>query len=344
MERNNKSPKGSSLRSSVVIQEEKVNGTTSSTHSKHKKGGSSAQQSTNQKSSRHSVNDDVNKEENHLDDHHQSLELDASHIVEVPPLNQLLPDINKRPSHHALPREDSFETLKSPCQIPQIASINSSSTSSSSPLHSPHQRTEFSSRRKKISHQVGSSNGDEGHVKRHVLKSTNSVRLLDTFQKMSSTRTLIKQDPAFESKLIEYEEKRPKQEMEECKKMVFSQLDDMRKVSPTSIYDNSFSNAQPVKTYASKNRGSDRVRNDDEYSDEEEQDLAYSKREIGKLYAKEIGRESLHLICKVRRNMKKQDSFIQELNDTNIKEKFERNMSLLKGYGTNKQHGLKVME
>ncbi|KAG2373798.1 hypothetical protein C9374_011683 [Naegleria lovaniensis] len=340
---NNKSKASSSLRSS--IQEDKME-----THDVKLKGGFSNHASgmmnqpttcTFHHKSLHQEDENSHYKDGHLD---HSLEPHVSLTV-APPLNQLLPDINKRPSH-ALQREDSFETLKSPDHIPpklvaSPANSSSSTTSCSSPLNSPHQQLEELASMRKKSSRMSSTNGDEGHVKSHVLKSMNSVRLLDTFQKMNSTRTLIKQDPAFESKLIEYEEKRPKQELEECKKMVFSQLDEMRKVSPTSIYDSAL--LSDAAQHKSKHRGSSRVINDDdEASDDEEQEMVYSKREIGKMYAKEIGRESLHLICRVRRNMMKQDSFIQELNrDKNIKEKFERNMSLLKGYGTNK---LKVAE
>ncbi|EFC39877.1 predicted protein [Naegleria gruberi] len=267
------------------------------------------------------------------------------------------------------PQDDNKLTLPSISRKPMKMDFRVTERIQSNDVNCPPLRGSPTSSRKKNSmlNDIQKRDLDATIHRRQMLKSTNSKRLLDTFQKTKSSREVLKQDPSFQEKILEYETIQPIDEIQEAKQKIFSQLDDIRKKSrnnspenshndrtggqevpnlkiSTIIPTNSIGNetistpksssltvAPDNMTPVSKKTKKKKPRRFESMSIEE---LTISDTDEGKMYASDIGKESFKVICQARRTLIKQNSYLQEMDgyQSSIKEKLERNRNLLKPY------------
>ena len=153
--------------------------------------------------------------------------------------------------------------------------------------------------------------------KEKALQLLSSPNVLNTFHKVKSNRDMLKQDPKFESQLLDYQNKQPAQVIKDCKNKMYSQIGvaETKNFSPRISSPTTSTNQLVQQALA---------------------ELEESNKNVGKIYASELGNESFKTICNVRRTIVKQNSYLSDIKDSEIKHKVERNRMLLQQFGSKK--------
>jgi len=155
--------------------------------------------------------------------------------------------------------------------------------------------------------------------KEKALQQISSPNVLNTFHKVKSNRDMLKQDPKFESQLLDYQNKQPAQVIKDCKNKLYSQI-----------------GAAETKNFSPRISSPTTSTKTSQLVEQALAELEESNKNVGKIYASELGNESFKTICNVRRTIVKQNSYLTDIKDSEIKHKVERNRMLLQQFGSKK--------